>query len=160
MTMYSQGPVIFNGVSAVTSSRGGNDPEVGQRRWEAGREYVYVYNDGGSDINPGYGAVLQSGATGYSVTVSAVTSNDICVGVCRNATLTTGTYGWLVTKGITPIEMGGTSGTVASRGIVELGANGVFVPASNITAALGPRPGMALEAIVSSASGSAYISCY
>ena len=95
-----------------------------------------------------------------SVSVSAVTSADIVVGVCRNATLTTGTYGWLVTKGITSIQMGATSGSVASRGLVEIGANGVFVPTSLTTGNLAPAVGQALAAIVSSASGSAYVSCY
>lgn len=166
MAFDGVGPVIFKGgVSNVTSTLGANDPEVGARRWDGGREYVFVYNDGGEDIDPGLGAVLQSGATGYSVTVSSVTSNDLCVGVCRNATLTTGTYGWLVTKGITPVEMIATSGSVSAGGLLELGANGAFAPYSNtsggtLPGAISPQIGKALEAIVSSASGSAYISVF
>lgn len=161
MAFDSVGPVIFKGgVSNVTATLSANDPEVGARRWDGGREYVFVYNDGGEQIDPGFGAVLQSGATGYSVTVSSVTSADIVVGVCRNATLTTGTYGWLVSRGITNVEMNATSGTVAAGGLIEIGANGDFSPVSNTTANLAPAIGKALEAIVSSASGSAYISCY
>lgn len=160
MAYESVGPVIFGGISMVTSSLGSNDPEVGTVKVEGGREYVFVYNDGGEDINPGYGCVLQSGASGYSVTVSAVTSADIVVGVVRHATLTTGTYGWAVRRGITNIEMNATSGTVAAGDLIEIGANGDFNPVSNTTGNLAPALGKALEAIVSSASGSAYISCY
>lgn len=161
MAFEGVGPVTFDGgVSMVTSSLGANDPQVGAIKIEGGREYVFVYNDGGEQIDPGFGAVLQSGATGYSVTVSAVTSADIVVGVCRNATLTTATYGWLVRRGITPVEMNATSGTVAAGGLIEIAANGDFSPVSNTTANLAPAVGKALEAIVSSASGSAYISCY
>lgn len=157
---YSSQHVIIGSVSSVTSSRGANDPEVGTIKVEGGREYVYVYNDGGEDIDPGFGAVIQSGASGYSVTVSAVTSADIVVGVCYHATLTTGTYGWLVRRGIVPVEMNATSGTVAAGDLLEVGANGDFQKVSNTTGNLAPAVGKALEAIVSSASGSAYISCY
>lgn len=154
-------PVIFGGgVSMVTNSLGPNDPELGTRTNYEGREYVFVYNAGGQTINPGYGAVPNSAATNMTVTVSAATSNDVVVGVCRNAAIADGYYGWLVTKGITPIQMGATSGTVAARGLVEIGANGVFVPVSNTTGNGAPAVGVALAAIVSSASGNAYISCY
>jgi hypothetical protein len=160
MGFYSVDPIRFGSLSMVTSSLGPSDPKVGDRTWADGREYVFVYNDGGEDIGPGFGGVLQSGATGMSVTVSSVTSDDICVGVVRHATLTTGTYGWLVSRGITNVEMNATSGTVAAGGLIEIAANGDFSPVSNTTANLAPAVGKALEAIVSSASGSAYISCY
>jgi len=162
MGFNSAGPVAFSGgPSNVTSALNlGRDPEVGQRAWFDGREYVFVYNDGGEQIDPGFGAVLQSGVSGYSVTVSAVTSADLVVGVCRNATLTTGTYGWLVSRGITPVEMNASSGTVAAGDLLEVGANGDFQKVSNTTGNLAPAIGKALEAIVSSASGSAYICCY
>lgn len=144
----------------VTSSLGANDPEIGTRVTADGREYVFVYNAGGEQIGPGYAAVPNSAATGMSVTVTATTSADCVIGVCRNATLTTGTYGWLVTRGVTPIQMGATSGTVAALGLVEVGANGVFVPTSLTTGNKAPAIGKALAEIVSSASGNAYVSCY
>jgi hypothetical protein len=160
MSYNEVGPVFFGGISNVTSSRNSRDPEVGYRRWYEGAEYVYVYNEGGSDINPGYACVINSAATGYSVTVTAATSADLVVGVVKHATLTTGDYGWVVTRGITNVEMGATSGTVAARGLIEVGAAGVFVPVSNTTGNKSPAVGQALAAIVSSASGSAYINCY
>jgi len=159
MAFYSDSPVRMFGVSHVTAALGANHPAVGTRMNAAGREYVWVYNAGGEDIDPGLGAVLVAGATDMSCTVSAVTSADIVVGVCRNATLTTGTYGWLVTKGITNIEMDGTSATVAAGGMVEIADNGTFVNVSNTTGN-GPVLGKALAEIVSNASGSAYISVF
>jgi hypothetical protein len=160
MSFYGVDPVRFYGPSHVTATLTGKHPEVGSRANIAGRDYVWAYNDGGSDINPGYGAVLQSGATGMSVTVSAVTSADIVVGVCYHSTLTTATYGWLLTRGIGKIEANATSGTFAAKDLIEIGANGDWNPVSNTTGNLAPANGCALEAIVSSASGAAYISVF
>ena len=159
MAFQGLSPVRFGSVSMVTAALGANDPELGTTAVVDGLEYVFVYNAGGEDINPGYGCVPNSASAGYSVTVTSATFVDFCQGVAKHATLTTDTYGWVVTKGVTPIEMGATSGSVAALGLVYLGANGVFVPASNITGALAPVAGKALAAIVSSASGSAYIRC-
>lgn len=160
MSFYSAGPVIFGGVSATTNSLGSSDPEIGTRRWEGGREYVYVYNDCNSNMAVGQGIVLTSGASGYSCTISSVTSADCVVGIVRNATISTGYYGWAVTKGITYVKMMATSGTVAAGDLLEIGGNGLFYKASNTTGNIAPAVGKALEAIVSSATGLAYVSCY
>lgn len=158
MTHYANRPVSFAGVSMVTTSLGTNDPEPGYRITEGDEDYVFVYNAGNSTINVGKGAVL-SAVTGYSVTVSSTTSADFLVGVCKHESLATGAYGWLVTRGFTSVEMGGTSGTVAAGGLIELGDDGEFYPVSNTTAN-GPVVGKAMEAIVSSASGQAFINVY
>ena len=155
MTHYANRPVAFAGVSQVTATLGANDPEPGYRQTVGDEDYVFVYNAGTTQISPGLGAVL-SAVTGYSVTVSSTTSVDFLVGVCKHATLTTATYGWLVTRGFTSVEMGGTSGTVAAGGLIELGDDGEFYPVSNTTGN-GPVVGKAMEAIVSSASGQAFI---
>jgi len=160
MAFNSADPVIFLGVSAVTDTLGPNDMAPGYRTSYEGREYVLVYNNSDTSIQAGYGAVLQSGATQMSVTVSAVTSADVVVGVCRNATISGSQYGWLVTRGITPLELNASSGTVAAGDLVEIGANGDFQKVSNTTANLAPALGKFLEAGVSGASASAYISCF
>lgn len=156
MAFYSVAPLSFGPVTAVTATRGGNDPEVGTRRVEGSNEYLYIYNDCNSALSTAKGVVLQSGATGYSCTLSSVTSADMLVGVCVN-TITTGAYGWVVTKGITSVLMGATSGTAAAGDMLELAANGVFVPVSNTTGNKGNACGKALAAIVSSATGSAFV---
>lgn len=157
MTYIANNPVRFVGESHVTASLGANHPEVGFTFTEGPRTYCWVYNDCNSQLIPGNGVILQSGATGASVTLSSTTSAAILFGTVYNATLTTGTYGFVVTKGITKVKMGATSGTVAVNGLIELAANGLFVPVSNTTGNLAPACGVALEAIVSSAVGSAFI---
>lgn len=160
MSFHTADPVVFFPLSATTSSLGVGYGQVGDRCAVGGREYVLVYNDCNSEIYPGYGLVLQSGATGMSVSVSAVTSADIVVGVVRNATIATGYYGWAVTRGITPLELNATSGTVAAGDLVEVGANGDFQKVSNTTGNPAPALGTFLEAGVSGASASAYIRCF
>lgn len=160
MSFNSLAPIRFSGPSQVTATLGPTDAEVGSRAWDSNLEYVLVYNGGNSQISPGFGCVLQSASTSYTITVSSVTSADFVIGVCRNATLTTGTYGWVVRKGITSVQMIATSGSVASRGLIEIGANGLFAPVSLTTANLAPAVGQALAAISSGTSGSAFISTY
>ena len=86
-----------------------------------------------------------------------------------HATLTTGTYGWIMTRGFCTVEMTANSGTVAARGALTVGVNGTAAPvivqtALTTTDGATIEPlfpvGYAVEAIVSSASGSAYISCF
>ena len=159
MAFIGADPARFVGVSHVTDSLGANHPEVGTRMSYGDEDYIWVYNTGAdAQISPGLGAIL-SGVTGYSVSVSSTTSADFLVGVCKHATITTGAYGWLVTKGFTSIEAGATSGTIAKGGLFELADDGLFVPVSNTTGN-GPAVGKAMEEIVSNASGSAYISVY
>lgn len=155
MTFYSVGPVGFEPVTAVTATP---SVELNTTRVEGANHYVYVYNDCNSSIPTAVGAVLQSGVSNMSVTLSSVTSADFLIGVAVN-TMTTGQYGWLMTRGITSVKMGATSGSVAARGNLELAANGLFVPASNTTGN-GPVVGQALAAIVSSATGAAFISVF
>ncbi len=163
MAALQNDPIRFGSLSMVTASLGPNDPELGARAQEGSREYVFVYNDADdSIIDVGFGCVLQSGASNYSVTVSSVSSKQACIGVVRHGSIATGKYGWVVTRGITPIEMNTASGTVAVGILVELAAGGDFSPVSNTTnqSANGSPPcGMALAEIVSSASGDAHMFC-
>ncbi len=158
--MYSAAPIRFGSLSMVTATLGSNDPNMGDRCIdENGREYRFVYNYG-TTANVGHGVVAATAATGYSVIVSSVTAADLVVGVVRHAPITTGAYGWVVTKGVTPVQMMATSGSVAENGLIEIAANGFFAPISNTTGNFAPVIGKALAAIVSSASGNAFISCY
>ena len=104
MTHYANRPVLFAPISMVTATLGANDPEPGYRATVGDEDYVFVYNAGNSQISPTYGAVL-SAVSGYSVTVSSVTSVDFLIGVCKHATLTTATYGWLMTRGFCQVEL-------------------------------------------------------
>jgi hypothetical protein len=146
------------GVSATTTSLGVNDPEPGYRLSVGDEDYVFVYNAGNSTISQGHGAVF-SGVTGYSVTVSSVTSTDFLVGVCKHTNIATATYGWLVTRGFVAVEMGSASATVSTGGLLELGDDGEFYPVSNTTAN-GPVVGKAMNTIATDASGVAFINVH
>ena len=115
--------VVFNEtVSNVTAA---NSVLPGMRRMDdSGNEYVYVYNASNSQISQGQFAVLATGVSGYSVTVSNVTLQDLAIGVARNATLTTGTYGWLLTRGFSPLSTDNVSG--ATGQVLSLGTTGNF----------------------------------
>jgi hypothetical protein len=158
MTVYNASPVRFAGVSQVTATRGSNDPEVGTRTCEGDEEYIFVYNAGNSDIPPTYGATV-SAVTGYSVTISSITSVDWLIGVCKHTTLTTGTYGWLMTRGFAAVEMEADNSAAAGQ-ILALAADGEFALKSNSTGYPTPACGKTTEAIASGASGVAFISCF
>lgn len=123
MSVQSLSPVRFGSVSMVTGTLGPNDPEVGTVAREGDEEYIFVYNTGNSQISVGNGAVV-SAVTGYSVTVSSLTHTDVPVGVCKHATLTTNTYGWLLRQGFGPAKAG--SALVAGD-LVCLGVDGTWV---------------------------------
>lgn len=158
--MYADHPVRFSGVSATTATRGKNDPQLGDEAQEGSTKYLYVYNDCNSSLAVGNGVILQSAASGYSVTLSSVTGDRI-IGVVKNAAIATGCYGWVVTKGFTTVQMGASSGTAsAAQTPLQIGANGLFFPASNVTGNVGGMLGWSLAVIASSTSGAAYISVY
>ena len=141
-------PVRFGSLSMVTASLGDNDPALGTVAKEDGLEYVFVYNAGGEQINPGYGCVPNSASAGFSVTVSSVSSADVLQGVAYHATITTDCYGWVVTKGVVPVEVPDAATALAQ---LELEGNGAFVPGTARVC------GKALAAIASGASGNAFI---
>jgi len=160
---YNHGlPVRFVGVSFTTASTGGKYPSIGDETYDSdGNKYVYIYNDCNSEIYPGYGVAPQSGvSTAYSITLSTVTSADLVAGVVKHATIPTNNYGYVLTRGVCNVEMLGTSGTVATNSPIEIGANGAWAPVSNTTGNKAGIKAKSLAAIVSGASGSAYISIY
>lgn len=161
MSLESIGPLSFGTKSMVTTSLGSHDGEVGQvHRDHDGRVYRLVYNDGGASVPVGCGVVPAAGSSNYSVTVSAATSADVVIGVCRHATITTGAYAWVVVEGYCQVTAGATSGTIATGGLFEVAANGFFVPVSNTTGNKSPAVGKALNTIASSGTGDAYVRCF
>jgi hypothetical protein len=117
-----------------------------------------VYNTGTTQIIPGNGCIV-SGVTGYSVTVSSVTSVDTFFGVCKHATLTTGTYGWVVTRGWVPMKAVPNSG-LASADYVMAGTDGVFtVPGSVVTGYIGNFVGKVTQSTASAGLGYGYVNC-
>lgn len=156
--MESLTPIRFGSVSMVTATLGGNDPTPGDRTVYGDEKYVFVYNAGNSQISPGYGAVL-SAVTGYSVTVSSTTNADFFVGFCKHATLTTGTYGWLVTQGFCQVTTTANDSCVTGQ-MLTLGVDGTVALKSQSTGYLTPVIGKAMASIASGSSGTAYISLF
>lgn len=149
---YGVAPILFEGVSQVTAT---NSVEVGTVREEGDEKYIYVYNTGNSQISVGQGATV-SGVTGYSVTVSSVTAADFFVGVCKHATLTTGTYGWLLVRGFGPVKMG-ASDSCTTGAILTVGVDGTFALKSNSTNHQSPVVGKAVAGADSAGTGHAFI---
>lgn len=154
MAVYSA-QANFAPVSQVTSSLGVNDPEVGTRLRYGDEDYIFVYNAGNSQISPGYAAIV-SAVTGYSVTVSSTTSVDFAIGVVKHATLTTGTYGWLLTKGFGKVTAEANM-SFAAGALAILAADGTVTNKTISTGFVGPVVAKAMAAIASGASGDAYI---
>lgn len=114
--------VAFESVSAVTAT---NSVRLGTRRLWKGEEYVYCYNAGGATITVGVFGKLVTGASGYSVAVTALT-DVVCpaVGVVVHADLTTATYGWLMTKGFTTMKHHTQSAITGDYIAFAVGLNG------------------------------------
>jgi hypothetical protein len=155
---YSVGPIRFDSVSAITATRGANDPKPGEECIVAGDRYVYVFNAGGSTIAKGNCAAV-SALTGMSVSVSTVTSVDYPVGVCVHTDIPTLNYGWLLTKGICRVIMQADNSAAAGQ-LLTVAADGLFALKSNSTGYPAPALGKTLSAVASAGSCHAYISIY
>ncbi len=154
MTFHGNGVIRFAGVSQVTASLGANDPEVGTVIEEGDEKYVFVYNNGNSQISVGHGAVI-SALTGYSVTVSSTTMIDHPVGVVKHATLTTATYGWLLVRGFGPFATPANSGAAAGQ-LLCIGGDGKWAVKSISTDAPAETVAKVMEATGSAGVGQAF----
>ena len=139
MSVYSNTPILFGGISNVTATRSGG-PEPGMKQTYAGVDYVYVYNAGGTQISKGQLAVIATATTGFSCTVSSAVYG-IPVGVCVHKTMATETYGWLATKGT--VEVNAPS-ACAQGSALCVGANGAF--ATYVCGTTGKEFGYSLSA--------------
>lgn len=148
-------------VSNVTAT---NSVELGTRVFHKGSEYVYVYNaETNGEIPPKEGVALITGATGYSVTGDGVTNivNNF-VGVVVHNTLTTGTYGWVLNRGIATILMSTTTSCTNAGALLACADAGKFeVVTFNTLAAAGRGLSVvhaqAMETIASGDSGLAFV---
>ncbi len=149
-SLNSLSPVCFEPVSQVTLTP---SVQLGTVRGDAGVGYVYVYNDGNSQISQGQFAVLagtNSLSSGYSVTVTNAASQAggmKVVGVAHNATLSTGSYGWLATKGIVLAALDASTVSMNAGDVVVAGVDGGFVVLAG-TSATGVQLGVAINSLV------------
>lgn len=131
MSFNSSTPIFFGGISGVTATRGPKDPEVGTKVVYEGNEYMYVYNgSANSQACPGMYLTPQAGSSNYTCTVTGIASYEVPVGVVKHATMTTGTYGWVLTKGYgvaytsAALAAGVALETVADTGLWTTAATG------------------------------------
>lgn len=158
MTMYGDLALFAGGVSMVTATLGVNDPEVGMKYRLGDEEYIFVYNNGTSQISVGRFAVVTA-VTGYSVTVSSITQVDKPIGVCKNATITTGTYGFLLTSGFGPCKAVADSG-LAAGDLLCPGVDGAWSNKTVSTGNAGNEYGKVMFATGSAGIGDAFYKIY
>jgi hypothetical protein len=124
-------PVEMESVSNVTAT---NSVNLGETRVFRGEEYLYVYNAGTGSIAVGQFAVL-SANSGYSVTVSSITSFDYPMGFAKHAAIPAGSYGWLITRGFTSVNFASNTGGALSD-LLYPGAFGNVASLGKVTASL------------------------
>jgi hypothetical protein len=126
MSVESVSPILFEGVSAVTTTP---SVELGSTRTVAGERYVYVYNAGGAATGVGVGLSRPvSAAAGiYSLSASSI-SGDVCGGFVKHVTIGAGQYGWALTKGLVNVAVSSFASS-QSAGPKVLGANGAIATA-------------------------------
>lgn len=140
--------VVAEAVSNVTATP---SVELGTRRTVGGNDYIYVYNSAtDTQISPGLGVMLTA-TSGYSVNVSSVTSTDFMIGIVKHATLTTATYGWVLTKGFCSF-VAGADNSFAAGNAIGVGVNGTFALKSSATGYTGNVVGKCMVAQASGAS--------
>lgn len=108
-------------VSAVTATP---SVSLGERRFESGRKYIYVYNKSTQQISPGYAVVLSS-STGYSVTpsVDTTTMTELPFGIVNEATIPSNYYGWVVTEGFVQLSAGANTALSLNNAIILCGTS-------------------------------------
>jgi len=129
----------------------------GAEHFSSGNKYVYVYNAAANSvIGSGKYCVLdKNGGTsftsGYSVTVTNASLAGVMFGVAQN-TINTGTYGWVMVRGVSLIAL--DSGEVSMNAGVDLalGTDGGFV-AAGATFSTAPRFGFTINSAVTAGTG-------
>jgi hypothetical protein len=162
MSAYNAAPIKFSGVSSTTNSLGVNDPQTGDRCEEGGVSYLYVYNgSANSNVYPGYGVVPQAGSTAYTMTLSSVTDTDWLAGVCVNATIATGYYGWVATRGYVHVVL--STASAVTGDLLGVGVNGTCTR-HNVSAttdvAIAPFFGKFVTSVATAGTGTVYLSTY
>jgi len=121
---------IYQGISAVVTNASASSidaqnkvkHEVGDRIVKDSANYVYAFNaDANTAIAPGLGCAIESGATSYSVVLSASTLRP-SVGYVVHATAVTDGFFWMLLDGVNPQAR--LSGTTAAPGLYLFPAAG------------------------------------
>jgi hypothetical protein len=110
-------------VSAVTATP---SVDLGTRRFEGGADWLYVYNGSTNEAIDQYrGCKLASLSSGYTVDCATADPSTITAailaGVAVNATISTGSYGWIMTRG---------QASIYNKGSAAVGGDHIFLAVS------------------------------
>jgi hypothetical protein len=118
---YSVGPISFESVSNVTATP---SVQLGQVRFHDGEYYEYVF--AAKELPVGYGAVY-SGPSGHTCVTTGAVSGEHCAGWVKNATISSGSYGWLLKKGVVDAKNNRASTAPSVNQVAYLGSDGGFI---------------------------------
>jgi hypothetical protein len=116
------GPVNFEPISGTTAT---NSTELGTKVTYGGCDYVYVHNAADTPLHQYHGCIL-SAVSGYSVTISSVSGRSRLFGVAAHATIPTGNYGWVMTRGFANVANARTSSALTAGADLYLSDDGKF----------------------------------
>jgi len=158
---HSADPVCFESVSNVTATP---SVQLGEERMYLGEKYVYVF--AAKELPVGYGAV-KTGTSGFTCVATGSVSGEFCAGFVKHAAISSGSYGWLLTKGVVDAKNGRASTAPVINEVAYLGADGAFVTDTMVvTSAIntGHQIGKILSAGASGGTGASlsllYVSVY
>ncbi len=147
-------PISFESVSNVTAT-----PSValGTRRTELGEDYVYFYNNTGSNVTAGMAMTL-SGLSGYSLTRSTTAEIDLPVCFVKHAAVPAANYAWGLTRGVVQAQF---TSTMVTGIMITIGTDGAV--ATYCTAAQSFAPvfvGKVLSSATATSFGLCYVKCW
>ena len=143
-------PVSFESVSQVTATP---SIDLGTRRIVNGEEYVYFYNNTGSQVTAGM-ALTVSGLSGYSLTRSTTAEVDMVVCFVKHAAVPAANYAWGLVRGLVQAEF---LSTMATGTLIQVGVAGQVM---TYTTAAQSFPGAILGKVLSSATATSFGLCY
>jgi len=148
MTLESISPVLFESVSATTTSP---KVELGTRRTDStGNEYIYVYNYG-VETYPGRCVYLKTASSGYTVSVTNTAAGvGQLAGGIHHATLPSTSYGWIMTKGLCAVAPDTNAASFDAGEYITVGVDDGWTGVDNATMSTGPRLGWTLSSGVTS----------
>jgi hypothetical protein len=153
MAVHGLGPVCFESVSNVTATP---SVELGEIRFYNGEYYEYVYAV--KELPVGYGAVY-SGTSGHSCIATGAVSGEFCAGFVKHAAISSGSYGWLLKKGVVDVKNARASTAPSVNQPAYLGSDGGFVsetPAATSAVDAGHCIGKVLSAGASGGTGASF----
>lgn len=117
---YGADPVAFESVSQTTATP---SVQLGTIRFFDGEYYEYVH--AAKELPVGYGCAY-SGTSGHTVVTTGVVSGEHCAGWVKHATVASGSYGWILKKGVVDAKNAKASSAPVINEPAYFGTDGGF----------------------------------